>query len=420
MTQIKIYSLLGSLLLSASFYCVKAQVTIGSNVAPNTNALLDLKNQSDESSTKGLLLPRVGLKAINDTYPMTTPLSAGMVVYNTATAGTSPNNVIPGYYYYDGQKWVRISGDDWHLTGNAGTTATTNFLGTTDNVDLVFKRNNLVAGVLGSTNTSYGYQSLVATTTTSNNTAIGVSALSANTGSNNVGIGHSTMENNSGGNNVGIGNSVLKVSTGGSNVGVGFNVLQANTAGILNTSLGAYSLTNNTTGSRNTVIGDYALSANDVGVENVVVGDRAAIANTGSYNTVIGPSAMVSMTSGNYNIGIGYFAGNNQISGFGNIIIGNQRNVPNTTGSCQLNIGDAIFGNAIYTSVPKIGIGYSNTLPTETLEVYGAVKVGTTYGGTITNGATTPVPFGGAGTIVFQSSHFFGWTGSAWKQLDNL
>lgn len=30
------------------------------------------------------------------------------MIYNTATAGTSPNNVIPGYYYYDGTKWVRF------------------------------------------------------------------------------------------------------------------------------------------------------------------------------------------------------------------------------------------------------------------------------------------------------------------------
>ena len=30
------------------------------------------------------------------------------MVYNPATAGTSPNNVTPGFYYYDGSKWQRI------------------------------------------------------------------------------------------------------------------------------------------------------------------------------------------------------------------------------------------------------------------------------------------------------------------------
>jgi hypothetical protein len=30
------------------------------------------------------------------------------MVYNTATAGTSPSNVTPGIYYYDGTKWQRV------------------------------------------------------------------------------------------------------------------------------------------------------------------------------------------------------------------------------------------------------------------------------------------------------------------------
>lgn len=42
----------------------------------------------------------------------------------------------------DGTWAVPSPGDDWALTGNSGTTAGTNFLGTTDNVDLVFKTNS--------------------------------------------------------------------------------------------------------------------------------------------------------------------------------------------------------------------------------------------------------------------------------------
>jgi hypothetical protein len=34
--------------------------------------------------------------------------ATGLMVYNPATAGTSPNNVTPGFYYYDGSKWQRI------------------------------------------------------------------------------------------------------------------------------------------------------------------------------------------------------------------------------------------------------------------------------------------------------------------------
>ena len=63
--------------------------------------------------------------------------------------------------------WAAASGSGWSLTGNSGTTAGTNFLGTTDNVDLVFKRNsvesarfgasgNLTLGLTGTTSGALG------------------------------------------------------------------------------------------------------------------------------------------------------------------------------------------------------------------------------------------------------------------------
>ena len=98
------------------------------------------------SSNKGLLVPRVALTALNSPLPVTAPL-ASLLVYNTATSGAFPNNVVPGYYYWDGTKWVSLSGAisgglNWSLLGNSGTNATTNFIGTTDANDLVFKTNN--------------------------------------------------------------------------------------------------------------------------------------------------------------------------------------------------------------------------------------------------------------------------------------
>ncbi len=117
------------------------QVGIGTT-NPNTDALLDV----DASTTLGgLLLPRVTLSATNNFAPLTAHV-AGMTVYNTATAGTAPDNVTPGYYYNDGAKWVRIAADlpsdDWYRTGNAGTVAGTNFLGTTDDVSVRFRTFN--------------------------------------------------------------------------------------------------------------------------------------------------------------------------------------------------------------------------------------------------------------------------------------
>jgi len=94
---------------------LKAQVTIGSLTEPDANSLLDLKQNSSSTSTKGVLPPRVTLSSTTSTSPMTAPIANGMTVYNTVTAG----DVTPGYYYWDASlptpKWVRV--------GNGGTAA---------------------------------------------------------------------------------------------------------------------------------------------------------------------------------------------------------------------------------------------------------------------------------------------------------
>ncbi|MBN2730707.1 MAG: tail fiber domain-containing protein [Bacteroidales bacterium] len=95
-------------------------------------------------TNRGVLIPRIALTATNSASPVASPATS-LLVYNTATAGVAPNNVIPGYYYWDGAQWVRFQSgtdEDWHLTGNAGTNPATNFLGTTDNQSLVFRTNN--------------------------------------------------------------------------------------------------------------------------------------------------------------------------------------------------------------------------------------------------------------------------------------
>ncbi len=58
-----------------------------------------------DASDKGFLPPRVGLTGTTDVTTIATPATA-LLVYNFAGAGTAPNNVTPGYYYYAGTKWV--------------------------------------------------------------------------------------------------------------------------------------------------------------------------------------------------------------------------------------------------------------------------------------------------------------------------
>lgn len=94
------------LILLTVLFEVKAQVKI-SNSSPviNSESVLHLESNS---SDKGFLLTRITLQATNLAAPLASH-SAGMVVYNTATAGTSPNNVTPGLYYNNGSAWVKLS-----------------------------------------------------------------------------------------------------------------------------------------------------------------------------------------------------------------------------------------------------------------------------------------------------------------------
>jgi hypothetical protein len=104
---------------------------------PDPSAVLDVA-----AFDKGVLIPQVALSAANLPNPVTAP-AVSLLVYNTAFAGASPNDVTPGYYYWDGLKWASLKGGGWQLTGNAGTSPATNFLGTTDAQDLVLKTNNV-------------------------------------------------------------------------------------------------------------------------------------------------------------------------------------------------------------------------------------------------------------------------------------
>lgn len=125
--------------LTIALYTLNATAqSVGINTTnPNASAVLDAT-----ATDKGILIPRIALTASNVAAPVTAPLTS-LLVYNTATAGASPNDVKPGYYYWDGAKWVGIGGDSWKLTGNAGTVAGTNYLGTNDAQDLVIITNNI-------------------------------------------------------------------------------------------------------------------------------------------------------------------------------------------------------------------------------------------------------------------------------------
>ncbi|MCP1302092.1 hypothetical protein NK356_23235 [Chryseobacterium sp. S0630] len=80
------------------------KVGIGT-ASPNAYAKVDMND-----TNQGIMIPRLALSsavmdlnADGDNNISNQP--AGLMVYNTATAGAVPNDVVPGYYYWDGSKW---------------------------------------------------------------------------------------------------------------------------------------------------------------------------------------------------------------------------------------------------------------------------------------------------------------------------
>lgn len=133
--------------------CCLAQIGINTT-APQ--AMFDVS-----SANSGVLFPRVALTANNVTAPIVNPQGGGLVtstlIYNTATVAGA-NGVSPGYYYWNGSLWISLStSNDWKLNGNSTITtpatpisyatstigASENFIGTTDNNDVVFGTNNI-------------------------------------------------------------------------------------------------------------------------------------------------------------------------------------------------------------------------------------------------------------------------------------
>ena len=84
---------------------MQAQTGIGTTT-PNASAKLDVT-----ATDRGFLPPRVALTASNVFSPITgtSSAAAGLLIYNTATSGTVPNNVVPGYYFWNGTAWIQIS-----------------------------------------------------------------------------------------------------------------------------------------------------------------------------------------------------------------------------------------------------------------------------------------------------------------------
>lgn len=243
------------------------------------------------------------------------------------------------------------SSNAWLINGNANTTSATNFLGTTNAEELVFRTNNLFSGIIGlgaNGNLYLGQRANFSQSGTGGirNIGVGYEALHGpTTGSGNLAIGRFAMRNNAG---------------GGSNIGIGENVLFNNGGGTNNIAIGENAMYENSGGSNNIAIGENVLY--NIGVSgggasrNVAIGHGAMI-NTGTggggplRNVAIGQDAFPDLGTGGAGP-IGSTGVGGQVVATGNpsnaTALGYQATV---TASNQVRVGNA--------SVSSIG-GFAN------------------------------------------------------------
>ena len=337
-----------------SLFCfdsIAQSVGIGTT-SPDASALLEINTK-----TKGLLMPRM-LKAQKNVIPSP---GTGLLLFQNG-----PDSV--GFHYYNGSRWEWIQSASnldtlkWSTTGNAGTNAGLHFIGTRDNVPLVFKINNQAAGKID----------------TSGSVSIGRGTLAYNPGSKRItAIGDSALYNNS------FGSASL------------FTALD-------NTAVGEKALFGNTTGSQNTGIGKQVLYKSSNKTDNTAMGYKALENVNTSFNTAVGSTAANQLTTGTYTTAIGYNAAYNTTTGSGTTALGYVAGYANTTGTANTAIGFfSNFGAPALTNATAIGayatvntsnslvlgsnarVGIGTSSPTATLHVQ---KMPTTDSGIVFQG----------------------------------
>ena len=221
------------------------------SIAPSTLGNVLTSNGTDWISA-ALPATTTGITSINGDTTAAQLITAGtgISIDSTTTPGTTviTNTALGGG-----------GGSGWSLLGNATTVDGTNFIGTTDDVPLTFRVNNIQAGRIDQilSNSFFGKQAGLSNTTGYNNVAIGEDSLFSNT-------------------------------TGNNNVAIGFEPLYRNTSGGFNVAVGPDALLNNITGSGNIALGNYAgfhstTDSNSLYIDNQDRGDEA----TGKTNSLI-------------------------------------------------------------------------------------------------------------------------------------
>lgn len=306
-----------------NFLHVFGQVGIGT-VSPDPSSLVDMS-----STDQGILIPRVSLTDVTDTQldGVNTAVQ-GLMIFNTNASVTGGSGI--GFYYFNGTEWVSVLtselGDIWKASGNIGTDGGINdFMGTTDNVGLTFRTNDVNRWQLSTAGEWVPLNS---------NSSV---FIGSNSGSSSTGLGNISIGTNAG---TAIGTGQLNVIIGheagltasnlSNNTFVGSYTGYSITSGANNTFIGSGAGGSTTTGSSNTFVGLSTAQRNNTGERNVMMGRTAGLFNyQGSYNVYIGMDAGEGTlvagenTADSNNVYLGYQSGKNA-SGGSNVFLGNQ------------------------------------------------------------------------------------------------
>ncbi|MES2797912.1 MAG: hypothetical protein V4683_18240 [Bacteroidota bacterium] len=123
--------LLFSILLLSNLIKAQLGISAADGFIPDPKAMLDVS-----STTKGLLIPR--MNTIQRTGIVSPPIS--LMVFDTD---------VKSYWYFNGAEWKELGAgggtsiNAWNLLGNLAVDEATNFIGTSDGINLNFRTGNL-------------------------------------------------------------------------------------------------------------------------------------------------------------------------------------------------------------------------------------------------------------------------------------
>ncbi|HET6400477.1 MAG TPA: hypothetical protein VFH95_03675 [Candidatus Kapabacteria bacterium] len=385
-----------SFILHNSSLPAMAQGNVGiGTTAPDASALLDLT-----STSRGLLIPRMTeAQKLAISSPAT-----GLLVYETdvSTALSAPYaGTAPTFWYFNGTAWVPFLGGGWLLLGNSGTSASTNFIGTTDSTDWVIRTNNLehvrvyAGGNVGLTNTNNtaeelrfyepsssgstysGFKAGLQTTSVTYTLPLadgnGTDYVLCTDGFGNLswrgfgssgGGGSDTLWRRGSGRFALEGIGTTNHATGDYSIAAGYNDLASGTYSI------AWGASNRSTGTASTVSGGEFDTASgnystvSGGYENSATGNYSFVGG-GQNNSACG---LYSVVAGGYN---------NTACGEYSVVLGGNNNQANGNFDLVFGAGATVTQDSsvvFYNSGRTLKFGVGNVSPSEVLDITGNLK----------------------------------------------